>query len=97
MSKFLSERYNYKTEDMVILMDDPSFNWRQQPTRQNILEAMKWLVGGAQPNDSLFFHYSGHGGQAKDVSGDEVRDFELPYLRFLVPYEASDILEKADS
>lgn len=72
MSRFLSERYNYKTEDMVILMDDPSFNWRQQPTRQNILEAMRWLVSGAQPNDSLFFHYSGHGGQAKDVSGDEV-------------------------
>lgn len=72
MSRFLSERYNYKTEDMVILMDDPSFNWRQQPTRQNILEAMRWLVSNAQPNDSLFFHYSGHGGQAKDVSGDEV-------------------------
>lgn len=53
-------------------MDDPSFGWRQQPTRQNILEAMRWLVAGAQPNDSLFFHYSGHGGQAKDVSGDEV-------------------------
>jgi hypothetical protein len=72
MSRFLTERYNYKAEDMVILMDDPSFAWRQQPTRQNMLEAMRWLVAGAQPNDSLFFHYSGHGGQAKDVSGDEV-------------------------
>jgi hypothetical protein len=72
MSRFLAERYKYKEEDMVILMDDPSFSWRQQPTRQNILEAMRWLVAGAHPNDSLFFHYSGHGGQAKDVSGDEV-------------------------
>lgn len=71
MSRFLSERYNYKSEDMVLLMDDPSFGWRQQPTRQNILEAMRWLVSDARPNDSLFFHYSGHGGQAKDVSGDE--------------------------
>lgn len=44
---------------MVILMDDPSFGWRQQPTHQNILEAMRWLVDGAHPNDSLFFHYSG--------------------------------------
>ena len=23
------------------------------------------------PNDSLFFHYSGHGGQTKDLDGDE--------------------------
>lgn len=44
---------------MVILMDDPSFGPRQQPTRQNIIDAMRWLVAGAKPNDSLFFHYSG--------------------------------------
>jgi len=32
---------------------------------------MHWLVKDAQPNDSLFFHYSGHGGQTKDLDGDE--------------------------
>jgi len=63
------QRYNYKQEDMVILKDDPRTNSRQQPTRRNILEAMAWLVNGARPNDSLFFHYSGHGGQAADTSG----------------------------
>lgn len=26
-----------------------------------MIQAMQWLVQGAQPNDSLFFHYSGHG------------------------------------
>jgi metacaspase-1 len=26
---------------------------------------MQWLVRDAQPNDSLWFHYSGHGGQTK--------------------------------
>lgn len=41
------------------------------PTTANIRQAMKWLVQGAQPNDSLFFHYSGHGGQTKDKDGDE--------------------------
>ena len=25
----------------------------------------------AQPNDSLFLHYSGHGGQTVDMNGDE--------------------------
>jgi len=32
---------------------------------------MQWLVQGAAPHDSLFFHYSGHGGQTKDQDGDE--------------------------
>ena len=31
-----------------------------------------WLVWQAQPGDSLFFHYSGHGGSVRDRSGDEV-------------------------
>merc|ERR1712129_317916 len=46
-----------------------------RPTRKNIIEGMQWLVEGAQPNDSLFFHYSGHGGQTADrpdLAGDEV-------------------------
>jgi len=42
-----------------------------QPTKANILRAMHWLVKDSQPNDSLFFHYSGHGGQTKDLDGDE--------------------------
>lgn len=31
---------------------------------------------GAQPNDALFFHYSGHGGRAKDLDGDEEDGFD---------------------
>ncbi|KAJ9149487.1 Caspase domain-containing protein [Pleurostoma richardsiae] len=70
VSSFLTERYGYKREDMVILTDDQS-NSVMVPTRQNILRAMNWLVSGAQPNDSLFLHYSGHGGQTADLDGDE--------------------------
>ncbi len=36
-----------------------------------MIAGMKWLVAGAQPGDSLFMHYSGHGGQTEDESGDE--------------------------
>ncbi|KAN0093179.1 Peptidase C14, caspase domain containing protein [Tylopilus felleus] len=60
----------YREEDTVILTDD-SPHPRQQPTRQNMIDAMHWLVKDAQPNDSLFFHYSGHGGQTEDLDGDE--------------------------
>ena len=45
-------------------------------TRKNIITAMQWLVSDLQSGDSLFFHYSGHGGQARDVDGDEYDGFD---------------------
>ncbi|KAF2758227.1 hypothetical protein EJ05DRAFT_381412 [Pseudovirgaria hyperparasitica] len=70
MSNYLNGFFRYKREDMVILTDDQQ-NPMSQPTKQNILRAMHWLVKDARPDDSLFFHYSGHGGQTKDLDGDE--------------------------
>lgn len=58
MSGYLVSHFGYKREDMVILTDDQQ-NPISQPTKQNILRAMHWLVKDARPNDSLFFHYSG--------------------------------------
>ncbi|PPQ68304.1 hypothetical protein CVT25_001392 [Psilocybe cyanescens] len=70
IQNFITKHYGYKKEDIVTLTDD-SDNPANKPTRENILRAMQWLVRGASPNDSLFFHYSGHGGQTKDTDGDE--------------------------
>lgn len=70
MSKFLCDKFGYKQDDIVMLTDDAR-NPRQIPTRANMIAAMHWLVADARPNDSLFFHYSGHGGQTKDLDGDE--------------------------
>lgn len=66
---------------MVVLTDDAqvrmfSFSQRQQdpnfqPTKQNILNAVKWLVSDAKAGDSLWFSYSGHGTQVVDTDGDE--------------------------
>ncbi|KAI1274364.1 caspase domain-containing protein [Xylaria sp. FL0933] len=67
---FLSENYGYKREDTIILTDD-QHDPILQPTKANMIRAMQWLVKDAQPNDSLFLHYSGHGGQAEDLDGDE--------------------------
>ncbi|KAL6304173.1 caspase domain-containing protein [Sparassis latifolia] len=68
--RFLCNDFGYNQDDIVMLTDD-SNNPRSIPTKANMIEAMQWLVRGAQPNDSLFFHYSGHGGQTKDLDGDE--------------------------
>ncbi|KAJ4479317.1 caspase domain-containing protein [Lentinula aciculospora] len=71
MRKFLIRYHGYKSEDIVLLTDD-SPDYRKQPTRKNMIAAMQWLVQSAHCHDSLFFHYSGHGGQTKDYDGDEI-------------------------
>lgn len=58
VSRYLIENFGYQRDDMVILTDDQQ-NPMSRPTKQNMLRAMAWLVNGVQPNDSLFFHYSG--------------------------------------
>jgi len=66
MKAFLEERgFN----DFRVLTDDGSGD--DMPTSANILEGFEWLVDGAQAGDSLFFHYSGHGGSLRALSDDE--------------------------
>lgn len=67
---FLIRQFGYNSDDIVMLTDDQR-DPRGIPTGENIRRAMQWLVNGASENDSLFFHYSGHGGQTKDLDGDE--------------------------
>lgn len=75
MLRFLNERWGYLWDDMVILTDD-QHTQNKIPTRDNILRAMQWLVKDARPNDSLVFHYSGHGGLTKDLDGDEEEGYD---------------------
>lgn len=44
----------------------------EKPTKSNILNGLNWLVENSTENDSLFFHYSGHGTNTIDLSGDEI-------------------------
>jgi hypothetical protein len=70
LAPFLHQQYGFLYEDMVILTDD-QLNPASQHTRANIIRACQWLVAGARPNDSLFLHFSGHGGQTEDLDGEE--------------------------
>jgi len=70
LSTYLKDNHGYAREDMVCLTDDQQ-NPMSQPTKANMIRAMHWLVKDARPNDSLVFHYSGHGGQTEDLDGDE--------------------------
>ncbi|KAJ5299976.1 Peptidase C14 caspase catalytic [Penicillium atrosanguineum] len=75
MSSFLHDKFGYRREDMVILTDDQR-NPLSIPTKANIMRAMHWLVKDAQPHDSLFIHFSGHGGRTPDLDGDEDDGFD---------------------
>lgn len=75
VQRFLCTQFGYKKEDIVMLTDDAT-NPRMMPTHDNIISGMQWLTRNAAPNDSLFFHYSGHGGQTKDLDGDEADGFD---------------------
>ena len=67
IKEFVVNKWQFPTDadHMLVLTDDQS-DEQFQPTRENIIRAMHWLVEGAQEGDSLFFHYSGHGGTQKD-------------------------------
>jgi len=56
---------------MVILRDDNPPNPLSYPSKANMIRAMHWLADDAHPNDSLFFHYSGHGGQMVDFNSEQ--------------------------
>ncbi|PCH42528.1 peptidase C14 [Wolfiporia cocos MD-104 SS10] len=75
MRNFLVREYGYQYDDIVMLTDDQA-NPRSTPTRANLIDAVRWLVRDAQPNDSLFLHYSGHGGLTKDLDGDEESGYD---------------------
>lgn len=43
-----------------------------EATKNDILSAIAYIVSVTKAGDYLFVHYSGHGTQAEDVSGDEL-------------------------
>ena len=66
VAEFLSYRgYSSDPRSQVILRDDRGGPY--YPTGHNMLAAIDWLV--SEPGTCNFFHYSGHGGQVRDPTG----------------------------
>jgi metacaspase-1 len=77
MHYLLCTKFGFQLADFVVMTDRdeslPSFmRGAKMPTRENIIAAMKDLLADAQPGDSLFFHFCGHGSQVKDKGCDEI-------------------------
>jgi metacaspase-1 len=68
IKKYLMECHGFQEQNITMLLDDGKC---QNPTRTNIMNALEALVSQSQPGDSVFLHYSGHGGNLPDDNGDE--------------------------
>ena len=74
MHELLSQHYSFDT--ITTLKDE-------QATFENIITSLRQLVSDTLPNDTILFHYSGHGSQVPDDDNDE-----NDYLdECLCPYE----------
>ncbi|KDQ54323.1 hypothetical protein JAAARDRAFT_38487 [Jaapia argillacea MUCL 33604] len=61
----LIRTFNYREEDVILMIDDDSHPSKLIPTMDNICERLKELVEGAREGDHFIFYYAGHGFQEK--------------------------------
>ena len=78
MVELLHNRYGKKNvRDTHVLTDDANvkkmyqFRTAGEPTRKNIEQELEWLFTGNKKGETIIFHYSGHGSQQYDRSGEE--------------------------
>lgn len=67
MRQVLTTRWGFHPQHIALLTD-------QAATRAGILAALDRLVQETGPSDVVYVHYSGHGSQVEDLSGDETDD-----------------------
>lgn len=64
----LKDTYGFQDSQICRLRDDRQ---NMMPTKANMLAGLRWLSQGAANGDEFFLHFSGHGGQREDRTGDE--------------------------
>lgn len=65
---FLQRVHGFQQHNMTVLMDDGR---HKEPTYANIMAAFDWIVKESMAGDTVWIHYSGHGGRVADQDGDE--------------------------
>jgi hypothetical protein len=73
MIAYLKDKQGFEDRNMTVLMDD---GYHRAPTYANIMDAYRQVVRESRPGDTVFLHYSGHGGRVKDRDGDEDDGFD---------------------
>lgn len=68
MAAWLKTR-GYDQSNIKIIVDDGTTLLR--PSRPTIIRELQQIVAESQPGDTVFIHYSGHGGQSWETPEDE--------------------------
>ncbi|XP_071724428.1 metacaspase-1-like [Rutidosis leptorrhynchoides] len=71
----LINTFQFRPENILVLSEEES-EANLIPTKNNIIEALKWLVKDNKDGDSLVFYFSGHGLRQPDFSDDEIDGFD---------------------
>lgn len=82
IKNYIMDVHCFQENNITVLLDD---GIHIEPNKENILNAYKQLVQKSAAGDSVFCHYSGHGGRLRDDNGDE----EDGYDETLVPLDYS--------
>jgi hypothetical protein len=77
MRHTLLTRFGFDESNITSLLDEDA-------TRENMLKVMREFAASTQPGDIVYFHFSGHGSQVDDASGDEADKLDETIL----PYDA---------
>ncbi|KAF3433219.1 hypothetical protein FNV43_RR24321 [Rhamnella rubrinervis] len=75
MKYLLVNKFSFPESSILMLTEEETDPYRR-PTKHNMRMALYWLVQGCRPGDSLVFHYSGHGSQQRNYTGDEVDGYD---------------------
>ena len=67
MRDVLKTHFGYEDKNIRLLSDKDKI----VPTKANIINSIVWLISNLQKDDVLFFHYSGHGSNIRDINKDE--------------------------
>ena len=73
MIAYLKDKQGFEDRNITVLMDD---GYHKNPTYSNIMNAYREVVRNSKSGDTVFLHYSGHGGRVRDTSGDEDDGFD---------------------
>lgn len=69
----------------------------ERATYAAVLSALNSMVTDVEPGSTLFLFWSGHGGQMKDLNGDEIDGMDeclYPWDNYLIDDELADIFER---
>jgi hypothetical protein len=64
LGSLLVSQFDFQAEDIHLLLD-------AEGVKSRVRQEWQWLTAGAAPGDTLVFHFSGHGSNVPDQSGDE--------------------------